>query len=182
MLMSKGRLEAFSDGVLAIIITIRVLQLPAPHGSDPSSLHPLVPVFLSYLVSYVYIGIDWNNHHLLQATQYVAGGILWANLNLLFWLSLIPLTTAWVGSSPLAPLAARALLRRYAIRRHRVLHSVERSHCAPWKKFAARAFHRKRPQRRDVPGALYSGCCSLVCATMGGSGLFGDRTHDVVPR
>jgi len=106
--MTKGRLEAFSDGVLAIIITIMVLQLPAPHGSDVSSLRPLTPVFLSYLLSYVYIGIYWNNHHhLLQATQHVAGGILWANLNLLFWLSLIPFTTAWVGAAPLAswPLA-----------------------------------------------------------------------------
>ncbi|MBV9303941.1 MAG: DUF1211 domain-containing protein [Acidobacteriaceae bacterium] len=102
--MSKGRLEAFSDGVLAIIITIMVLQLPVPHGSDLSSLRPLATVFLSYLLSYVYIGIYWNNHHhLLQATQHVAGGILWANLNLLFWLSLIPFTTAWVGAAPLAP-------------------------------------------------------------------------------
>ena len=103
-MMPKGRLEAFSDGVLAIIITIMVLQLPQPHGSNLSSLRPLAPVFLSYLLSYFYVGIYWNNHHhLLQATQHVAGGILWANLNLLFWLSLIPFTTAWAGASPLAP-------------------------------------------------------------------------------
>ena len=106
--MNKGRLEAFSDGVLAIIITIMVLQLPSPHGSELSSLRPLLPVFLSYLLSYVYIGIYWNNHHhLLQAAKDVAGGILWANLNLLFWLSIIPFTTAWLGTAPLAswPLA-----------------------------------------------------------------------------
>jgi uncharacterized membrane protein len=107
-LMSKGRLEAFTDGVLAIIITIMVLQLPTPQGDGLTALRPLVPVLLTYLLSFVYVGIYWNNHHhLLQATQQVAGGILWANLNLLFWLSLIPFTTAWVGRHPLSswPLA-----------------------------------------------------------------------------
>jgi len=100
--MSKGRLEAFSDGVLAVIITIMVLQLPVPQGSTLPALKPVVPVLLAYLLSFVYIGIYWNNHHhLLQATQHVAGWILWANLNLLFWLSLIPFTTAWVGAYPL---------------------------------------------------------------------------------
>jgi uncharacterized membrane protein len=103
-MMSKGRLEAFSDGVLAIIITIMVLQLPTPNGEAPAALRPLVPVLLSYFLSYVYVGIYWNNHHhLWQATQHIAGGILWANLNLLFWLSLIPFTTAWVGRHVLAP-------------------------------------------------------------------------------
>jgi len=100
--MSKGRLEAFSDGVLAVIITVMVLQLPVPQGSALAALKPVVPVLLTYLLSFVYIGIYWNNHHhLLQATQHVAGWILWANLNLLFWLSLIPFTTAWVGAYPL---------------------------------------------------------------------------------
>jgi uncharacterized membrane protein len=106
--MSKGRLEAFSDGVLAIIITIMVLQLPMPRGDTLSALRPVTPVLLTYLLSFVYIGIYWNNHHhLLQAAQHVAGGILWANLNLLFWLSLIPFTTSWVGTHPLSswPLA-----------------------------------------------------------------------------
>src|ERR1700758_4848616 len=106
--MSKGRMEAFSDGVIAVIITIMVLQLPLPHGDGPAALKPIVPVFLTYLLSYVYIGIYWSNHHhLLQATQHVSGGILWANLNLLFWLSLFPFGTAWVGAHPLAswPLA-----------------------------------------------------------------------------
>jgi TMEM175 potassium channel family protein len=102
-MMSKGRMEAFSDGVIAIIITIMVLQLPLPRGADLQSLKPLVPVFFTYLLSYVYIGIYWNNHHhLLQATQHVSGGILWANLNLLFWLSLIPFATAWLGAHPSA--------------------------------------------------------------------------------
>jgi uncharacterized membrane protein len=102
-MMSKGRLEAFSDGVMAIIITIMVLQLPMPGGGGLSALRPLIPVFFSYLLSYTYIGIYWNNHHhLLQATQHVSGGILWANLNLLFWLSLVPFTTAWAGAHPLA--------------------------------------------------------------------------------
>jgi TMEM175 potassium channel family protein len=102
--MGKGRLEAFSDGVLAIIITIMVLELKVPHGDDIAALKPLVPVFLSYLLSFVYIGIYWNNHHhLLHATQNVSGSILWANLHLLFWLSLIPFATGWMGENHFAP-------------------------------------------------------------------------------
>jgi uncharacterized membrane protein len=96
--MSKGRLEAFSDGVIAIIITIMVLDLKAPLKSELSALVPLIPVFLSYVLSFVFVGIYWNNHHhLLQATQHVSGRILWANLHLLFWLSLIPFSTNWMG-------------------------------------------------------------------------------------
>jgi uncharacterized membrane protein len=95
--MHKGRLEAFSDGVLAIIITIMVLELKVPHGTDFSSLLPIVPVFLSYVLSFVFVGIYWNNHHhMLQACEKVSGAALWANLHLLFWLSLIPFTTAWM--------------------------------------------------------------------------------------
>jgi uncharacterized membrane protein len=98
--MTKNRLEAFSDGVLAVIITIMVLEMKSPHGSDPADLKPLVPVFLSYVLSFVYIGIYWNNHHhLLHAIQRVNGATLWANLHLLFWLSLIPFTTAWMGEN-----------------------------------------------------------------------------------
>jgi uncharacterized membrane protein len=102
--MNKGRLEAFSDGVLAVIITIMVLEMKSPHGTSLGALRPLIPVFLSYVVSFVYVGIYWNNHHhLLHATQRVNGAILWANLHLLFWLSLIPFTTAWMGETHLEP-------------------------------------------------------------------------------
>jgi uncharacterized membrane protein len=102
--MHKGRLEAFSDGVIAIIITIMVLELKVPHGSDLDALRPMIPVFLSYVLSFVILGIYWNNHHhMLQATDRVNGRILWANLHLLFWLSLIPAITAWVGETSSAP-------------------------------------------------------------------------------
>ena len=101
--MSKGRLEAFSDGVIAIIITIMVLELKAPHGTGLEALRPLIPVFLSYVLSFVFVGIYWNNHHhLLQATRHVDGRILWANLHLLFWLSLQPFVTAWMGENHFA--------------------------------------------------------------------------------
>src|SRR6266581_3349305 len=103
--MGKGRLEAFSDGVLAILITIMVLELRVPHGADLAALVPLVPVLLSYVLSFVFIGIYWNNHHhMLAATHKVNGRILWANLHLLFWLSLIPFVTSWIGENHFAPL------------------------------------------------------------------------------
>ena len=103
--MNKNRLEAFSDGVLAIIITIMVLELKVPHGVDLESLHPLFPVFLSYVLSYAYIGIYWNNHHhMLHTTHKVTGGILWANLHLLFWLSIFPFATGWMGQNHFARL------------------------------------------------------------------------------
>jgi uncharacterized membrane protein len=98
--LSKGRLEAFSDGVIAILITIMVLGLSAPHGTDPAALQPLIPTFLSYVLSFVFLGIYWNNHHhLLQASQQVDGRVLWANLHLLFWLSLVPFATGWMGAN-----------------------------------------------------------------------------------
>jgi uncharacterized membrane protein len=101
--MGKGRLEAFSDGVFAIIITIMVLELRPPHQTDFAALRPLLPVLLSYALSFVYLGIYWNNHHhMLQCTSRVTGAILWANLYLLFWLSLIPFVTAWMGENQLA--------------------------------------------------------------------------------
>ncbi|HEU4624171.1 MAG TPA: TMEM175 family protein [Steroidobacteraceae bacterium] len=102
--MGKSRLEAFSDGVIAIIITIMVLELKAPHHATFEALRPLVPVFLSYALSFLYIGIYWSNHHhLLHATHNVNGGILWANLHLLFWLSLVPFTTAWMDENHYEP-------------------------------------------------------------------------------
>lgn len=98
--MGKGRLEAFSDGVLAIIITIMVLELKVPRGDDLSALVPLLPVFVSYVLSFVYLGIYWNNHHhMLHAVSKVNGPILWANLHLLFWLSLVPFVTGWMGEN-----------------------------------------------------------------------------------
>jgi uncharacterized membrane protein len=103
--MGKGRLEAFSDGVLAIIITIMVLELKVPHGEDLATLEPLLPVFLSYVLSFLYVGIYWNNHHhMLHAAKRITGGILWANLHLLFWLSLFPFITGWMGENHFAPL------------------------------------------------------------------------------
>jgi uncharacterized membrane protein len=130
--MSKSRLEAFSDGVIAIIITIMVLELRPPHGADLASLAPLRARFLSYIVSFLYLGIYWNNHHhLLQAVRHVDGRVMWANMHLLFWLSLLPFTTAWSGETRFAPgpvvvyggvllMAAIAyfILTRALIRRH----------------------------------------------------------------
>jgi len=101
--MKTTRLEAFSDGVLAIIITIMVLELKVPHAVELAALKPVLPVLLSYVLSFIYLGIYWNNHHhLFQATEEVSGGILWANLHLLFWLSLFPFTTAWMGENHVA--------------------------------------------------------------------------------
>lgn len=101
--MTKGRLEAFSDGVLAIIITIMVLELKVPEGSSWASLKPLLPKFLAYIFSFIYVGIYWNNHHhLFQTVKKVNGGILWANLHLLFWLSLMPIATEWIGTTNFA--------------------------------------------------------------------------------
>jgi len=102
--MTKGRLEAFSDGVLAIIITIMVLELEVPHETGLAALRPLLGIFLSYVLSFVYIGIYWNNHHhLLHAAKSINGGIMWANMQLLFWLSLLPFATAWAGEHNFAP-------------------------------------------------------------------------------
>jgi uncharacterized membrane protein len=103
--MKKGRLEAFSDGVIAIIITIMVLELRIPHGADWEALRPVVPVFLTYVMSFVYLGIYWNNHHhMLYMTEHINGKILWANMHLLFWLSLVPFVTGWMGENHFAAL------------------------------------------------------------------------------
>jgi len=115
--MDKNRLEAFSDGVLAIIITIMVLELKPPHGSQFSTLTPLIPVFSSYVLSFIYVGIYWNNHHhLLRTTRRVSAGILWSNLHLLFWLSLFPFATAWMGEAHVAsaPTALYGLILLFA--------------------------------------------------------------------
>ena len=103
--MSKGRLEAFSDGVFAVLITIMVLELKVPHGDDWSAMQPLIPAFLTYVLSFVFLGIYWNNHHhMLHAAERITGKVLWPNLHLLFWLSLVPFVTGWMGENHFAPL------------------------------------------------------------------------------
>ncbi len=102
--MDTSRLEAFSDGVITILITIMVLELKIPHGADLESLRPLLPIFLTYILSFVFLGIYWNDHHMLHVTEKINGKVLWANLHLLFWLSLIPFVTGWMGENHFAPL------------------------------------------------------------------------------
>lgn len=107
--MGKGRFEAFSDAVIAILLTIMVLELKVPHGSDLRALTPLIPVFLSYVLSFVYLGIYWNNHHhMIHATRLITGRMLWPNLHLLFWLSLVPFVTGWMGENHFAPVPMAA--------------------------------------------------------------------------
>ena len=107
--MGKGRLEAFSDGVIAVIITILVLEMKVPHDADPAALAPLLPVFLSYVLSFIFIGIYWNNHHhLFHAVHHINGATLWANLHLLFWLSLVPFVTGWMDENHFAPIPVAA--------------------------------------------------------------------------
>ncbi|BAL26996.1 TMEM175 family protein [Azoarcus sp. KH32C] len=145
--MGKSRLEAFSDGVLAIIITIMVLELKVPHGADLDSLAPLMPVVLSYVLSFIYVGIYWNNHHhLLHAAKGISGGVLWANLHLLFWLSLLPFATGWMGENHFAQLPcavygfvllmaaiAYALLQRCIIAVEGATSILKRAVGADWK-------------------------------------------------
>lgn len=137
--MTKNRLEAFSDGVLAIIITIMVLELKPPHGTALSDLVPLTPIFISYLLSFIYVGIYWNNHHhLFQAVEHVNGSILWANNHLLFWLSLTPFVTAWSGENHFAsgPVAiygfvlAMAGIAYYILERNLLKHHGKNSRLA----------------------------------------------------
>jgi uncharacterized membrane protein len=125
--MGKGRLEAFSDGVIAIIITIMVLEIKVPHEADASALRPLVPVLTSYLLSFVFVGIYWNNHHhMLHLARKVSGGIMWANLHLLFWLSLTPFVTGWLGEHPYdaVPTAAYGAVLMMAGIAYYILHTA----------------------------------------------------------
>jgi len=132
--MGKGRLEAFSDGVIAVIITIMVLEMKIPQGPDFAALRPMIPAFLSYVLSFVFVGIYWvNHHHLLHAIEHVSGPVLWANLHLLFWLSLVPLATAWMGNSQFSmwPVATYgALLLLCAIAFYVLSHILIREHGA----------------------------------------------------
>jgi uncharacterized membrane protein len=107
--MTKARVEAFSDGVIAVIITIMVLEMKVPHGADPAALAPLIPIFLSYVLSFVFVAIYWNNHHhLFHAVHHVTGATLWANMHLLFWLSLVPFATGWMDENHFAPVTVAA--------------------------------------------------------------------------
>jgi uncharacterized membrane protein len=160
--MTKGRIEAFSDGVLAIIITIMVLELKIPRGSDLSALPPMLPVLLSYVLSFAYVGIYWNNHHhLLHATRRISGGIMWANLHLLFWLSLVPVVTGWVGEHPQAswPTAIYGVLLFMAAIAYTVLEQAIISRNGPDSDLS-RAVGRKVKEK--VSGFLYAAAIGLA--------------------
>ncbi len=156
--MNKTRLEAFSDAVIAIIMTIMVLELKVPHGTDLESLRPLVPVFLSYVLSFVYLGIYWNNHHhMLQATRKVNGKVLWANLNLLFWLSLFPFATGWMGENHFAPIptAGYGIVLLLAALSYTILQNKIMKHSKGENELLASAIG------RDLKGKI-----SIVCYTL----------------
>ena len=151
--MDKGRIEAFSDGVIAILITIMVLGLAAPRQADLAALRPLVPTFLSYILSFVFLGIYWNNHHhLLQAVERVDGRVLWANLHLLFWLSLIPFGTGWMGENHAAPLptALYGVLLLMAAIAYTILQTTIIAHEGP------------RSKLREAVGDDFKGKISIV--------------------
>ena len=152
--MSKTRLEAFSDGVIAILITIMVLELKVPHGADWGALRSAIPHFLTYVLSFVMLGIYWNNHHhMLHATERINGRILWANLHLLFWLSLIPVATGWWGETSFAPLptAAYGVVQVLAAVAYVILQSTIVEHHGPDSKLAAAV-------GRDFKGKLSLAC------------------------
>ena len=138
--VTKSRIEAFSDGVIAILITIMVLELAVPEGAELSALEPLIPVFLTYVLSFAYLGIYWNNHHhLFQATERINGTILWANLHLLFWLSLVPFITGWMGRNHLAPVptAAYGVVMLFAAIAYWILQTAIVAHQGPHSRLAA---------------------------------------------
>jgi uncharacterized membrane protein len=152
--MTKGRLEAFSDAVIAIVMTIMVLEIKVPHGTDWEAIRPTIPLFLTYVLSYVFLGIYWNNHHhMLHAAERVNGAILWANLHLLFWLSLVPVATGWWGESNFAPLptAAYAIVQVFAAFAYTHLQSAIISHHGPQSKLGAAV-------GKNFKGKLSIGC------------------------
>jgi uncharacterized membrane protein len=156
--MGKGRLEAFSDGVVAIIITIMVLELKIPSGAELADLRPLLPVFLGYSLSFIYVGIYWNNHHhMLHAVRTVTGGVLWANLHLLFWLSVTPFATAWMGEHPLArgPTALYGGVLLMNAIAYTILARLLVRHEGPDSALA-------KAMGRDVKGAISLGCYLLA--------------------
>ena len=156
--MSKGRLEAFSHGVIAILITIMVLELRVPRGDDLGALRPLLPVFLTYVLSFVFLGIYWNNHHhMLHATDRVNGKILWANLHLLFWLSLVPFVTGWMGENHFAslPTAVYGVVLLLAAVAYTILQRVILKHQGPDSRLAAAL-------GKDGKGKLSLACYALA--------------------
>ena len=161
--MHKGRLEAFSDGVIAIIITIMVLEMKVPHGTDLAALRPLLPVFFSYVLSFVYVGIYWNNHHhLFQAVKHVRGSVLWANLHLLFWLSLFPFVTGWMGENHFAPVTVAlygVVLIMAAVAYYVLVRALLACHGAD--SALARAIGPDRKGRLSV--ALYAAGIAVAC-------------------
>ena len=170
--MTKGRLEAFSDGVIAILITILVLELKVPHGADLHALEPLLPVFLTYVLSFVYIGIYWNNHHhMLHATDRINGGILWANQHLLFWLSLVPFTTGWMGENHFEPLptAAYGVVLLMAAIAYTVLQKLIIRHQGPDSKLGkavgkdTKGLVSLALYLVAIPGAFLNGWLALTC-------------------
>jgi len=151
--MSTGRLEAFSDGVVAIIITIMVLELRAPHGADLAALQPLIPAFLTYLMSFVFLGIYWNNHHhMLHMADRINGAILWANLHLLFWLSLVPFVTGWMGENHFValPTAAYGVVLLMAALAYTILQAAIVAEQGPGSKL-------KKAVGRDLKGRMSLG-------------------------
>ena len=156
--MTRNRLEAFSDGVIAILITIMVLELTIPHGAELSDLRHTWPVFLSYVISFVYLAIYWNNHHhVLYLTERVTGGVLWANMHLLFWLSLIPFATGWMGENEFAatPTALYGVVLLLAAVAYYILRA--RDHPQPGQGLAAGAGDRQRPEGQGLRGAVRAG-------------------------
>ena len=152
--MTKSRLEAFSDAVIAIVMTIMVLEIKVPHGTDWDAIRPTIPLFLTYVLSYVFLGIYWNNHHhMLHTAERVNGAILWANLHLLFWLSLVPVATGWWGESNFAPLptAAYAVVQVFAAVAYTHLQSAIISHHGPQSKLGAAV-------GKNFKGKLSLGC------------------------
>ena len=178
--MTKARLEAFSDGVIAILITIMVLELHVPHEATWSALGPLVPIFLTYVLSFVFLGIYWNNHHhMLHAADRINGKVLWANLHLLFWLSLIPFVTGWMGQNHFAPIPTRRLRHRHAVRGDRVLHPGAYARRRAGTRFEAGARHRPRSQRQAVGRAVGDRDWACVRQSVDGGCDLCERRADV---
>ncbi len=178
--MSKGRLEAFSDGVIAIIITIMVLEMKVPHGGDLKDLAPLLPVFLSYVLSFVYVGIYWNNHHhMLHTCTAVTGAMLWANLHLLFWLSLFPFATGWMGENHFTatPTALYGVVLLMAAIAYLLLQQVDRPRTRAG--LNPEKSDRARLEGQAITGAVHRSHCHRPAFPVDRPGGSGDRCADL---